>query len=71
LRWRSISRTTAIVPRRRVQVSETHANPFQRRRNLSNLSVRVPSGTGGASFGLMHMDHETALRLLAWFAPRR
>lgn len=71
LRWRSIARTTAIVPRRRVQVSETHANPFQRRRNLSNLSVRVPSGSGGASFGLMHMDHETALRLLAWFAPRR
>ena len=71
LRWRAISRTTAIVPRRRVQAGETHANPFQRRVNLSNLSVRVPSGTGGASFGLMHMDRETALRLLAWFAPRR
>ncbi|HYI16294.1 MAG TPA: PH domain-containing protein, partial [Thermomicrobiales bacterium] len=71
LRWRSVSRTTAIVPRRRVQVGETHANLFQRRVGLSTLSFRVPSGTGGASFGLMHMDHETALRLLAWFVPRR
>ncbi|MDQ3547293.1 MAG: PH domain-containing protein [Chloroflexota bacterium] len=71
LRWRSIGRTTAIVPRRRVHVGETYQNPFQRRVNLSTLSVRVPSGTGGASFGLMHMDHDDALRLLAWLAPRR
>jgi len=71
LRWRMLGRTTAIVPRRRVQNGATQQNPFQRRAGLSNLSVRVPSGAGGASFGLMHMDHETALRLLAWFSPRR
>ncbi|HEX5163991.1 MAG TPA: PH domain-containing protein [Thermomicrobiales bacterium] len=71
LRWRAIARTTAIVPRRRIQLGSTHATPFQRRVQLSTLTVRVPSGPGGATFGLLHMDHETALRLLAWLGPRR
>lgn len=70
LRWRSLSRTTAIVPRRRVQLGQTHRNPFQRRAALATLVVRVPSGSGGAAFGLMHLDDETGLHLLAWLAPR-
>lgn len=70
LRWRSLSRTTAIVPRRRVQLGQTHQNPFQRRVALSTFVVRVPTGSGGAAFGLMHMDDETGLRLVAWLAPR-
>lgn len=70
LRWRMVSRTTAILPRRRIQVGETNANPFQRRVNLSTLTVRVPSGPGGATFGLMHMDDDDARRLLAWLTPR-
>lgn len=71
LRWRTLGRTTAIVPRRRMQVGATHSNPFQRRVSLVTLVVRVPSGPGGASFGLMHIDKDVALRLLAWFAQRR
>jgi putative membrane protein len=71
LRWRAIGRTTAIVPRRRIHVGSAHQNPFQRRARLATLAIRVPSGTGGASFGLVHMDHETALRLLSWLSPRR
>lgn len=71
VRWRTVGRATAIVPRRRVHVGTTHQNPFQRRALLSTLEVRVPSGTGGASFGLRHMDHETALRLINWLSPRR
>jgi putative membrane protein len=71
LRWRAIGRTTAIVPRRRIHVGSAHQNPFQRRARLATLAIRVPSGTGGASFGLMHMDHETTLRLISWLSPRR
>jgi putative membrane protein len=71
LRWRALGRTTAIVPRRRVQFGMARQTPFQRRAGLASVSMHVPSGSDGAVFGARHLDDDDARRLLAWLLPRR
>ncbi len=71
LRWRILSRTTVILPRRRIQQAESRRTPFQRRVRLATFAARVASGGSGAAFDLQHMDDAEANRLLVWFAAGR
>ena len=68
LRWRTLARTTAIVPRRRVQMAEVMSSPWQRRARLATLAVRVASGSSGRAFALRHLDAHDATALLTWIA---
>lgn len=67
VRGRVLDRTTAIVPRRRIQFMNLASNPFQRRAQLATLGVHVASGLSGRGFQLLHLDAGQAGRLLAWF----
>lgn len=66
LRYRVLSRTTAIVKRNRVQNIELSENPFQRRKTLRNLSVVAASGAGGLSFEIDDLDADKGLEVFTW-----
>ncbi len=71
IRSRLLARTTAIMPRRRIQQGESRRSPFQRRAALATFIARVASGGSGAAIDLQHMDEQDAGALLAWLAPGR
>jgi len=70
LRWRTLSRVTAIVPRRRVQMAEIIRSPLQRRSGLATFVVRVTSGASGQAFALRHLDGRDAAALLTWIGEQ-
>ena len=70
VRHRILARETAIVPRRRIQQAEVSQNPLQRRAELSNVLMRIASGSEGASVSLTHMDATESTGLASWAAPR-
>ena len=69
LRWRRLTRFTAIVQRRSVQSVSVRQSLFQRRADLATFDVRVASGTTGTGFRVAHLDATTANALLAWCGP--
>lgn len=66
LRSRSLARSTAIIPKRRIQSSDVHQNILQRRASLGNISATVASGISGATFSVIHLDKGVADQLFAW-----
>ncbi|SMO43793.1 PH domain-containing protein [Gracilimonas mengyeensis] len=66
LRYRTISRTTAVVKRRRVQNVELSENPFQKNKQLNTLKVTVASGAGGMGFEIEDLDSGQAHQVLQW-----
>ncbi len=66
MRYRVLSRTTAMVKRNRVQNAELIENPFQQRKNLKTLSVTAASGAGGMSFEIDDLDSNEARKVLTW-----
>lgn len=68
LRFRQLSKTTAIVKRYRIQAAETKQNPFQQRLKLSNYAVTVASGTQGRSFSIREIAEDKAEHLWSWFS---
>jgi putative membrane protein len=69
IRTRQMGRVTLIVPRRRIQSIDVQQSPFQRRADLATLNVRIASGSGGAAFGLLHVDATEGMRALQWLSP--
>lgn len=63
LRTRTISRTTAIVTRRRVQSCDLARSYFQRRKRLATFRVSVASG---AIFSMIDLDQATGTALYDW-----
>jgi putative membrane protein len=66
MRSRSLARSTAIIPKRRIQSSDVTQNILQRRGSLGNINATVASGVSGATFTLMHLDKGIADQLFAW-----
>ncbi len=56
MRYRRLSRTTVLIPRKRIQRVTFTQNPFQKRGQVSDVIVTVASGRTGASFRVQHMD---------------
>lgn len=67
LRNRTISKTTAIIKRKRVQDISITQSPIQRFRNLVTIEINVASGDHGKSFTVQDMefqDGEVLLKVL-------
>ncbi|MBL4846886.1 MAG: PH domain-containing protein [Planctomycetes bacterium] len=68
--WSGWTRTSAYVPRRRVQAAWTSSSWFQRRRNLSTAGLRVASGATGQHYAALDLDPDQAHQIVSWLAAR-
>jgi putative membrane protein len=66
LQSRRLTRTTAIVTRRRIQTCSLTQSILQRRADLATFEVRVASGPSGATFRIRDIEHSDGQRLYAW-----
>lgn len=71
MRYRTISRTTAIMKKNRIQVTDLSQNPFQHRKNLINFSATAASGAGGMKFKVEDLGNEESLRIYDWVAGKK
>lgn len=69
LRSRTLARTTALAPRRRLQSRSSVSNPLQRRARLAHLRVRVASGSGGAEFRVQDLEDGDVRDLVSRLGP--
>jgi putative membrane protein len=60
LKYRKLARTTCIIPGYRVQATQTDADPIQRFRSLTDLSINVASSNTGARFIVPNLDNNHA-----------
>lgn len=70
LRFRMLSKTTAILKKYRVQAVQVKQNPFQKRLGLSNVIFHVASGNQGRSFTVRELTRESANRYWMWVTHR-
>lgn len=66
IRYRVLSRTTAIVKRSRIQDVELVENPFQTQKNVKSLKVTAASGAGGMGFEVVDIDTEDCIKVFSW-----
>ena len=71
LRWRGLSRTTALVPQKRVQYAGLSQSLLQRRRDLVSFEVGTAGASGPRRFSVSHLDGEQAAMLLTLCHPAR
>ncbi len=71
MRYRVLSRTTAIIKRNRIQNIELSENPFQRKRSILNLTVTAASGAGGMGFEIADLDHNDCLNAYRWVVNKK
>lgn len=64
LRNRTISKTTSVIKRKRIQDISISQSPVQRYRNLVTIEVHVASGDHGKSFTVQDMELEDGQVLL-------
>ncbi len=70
LQYRVLAKTTALVRRKRTQVSEVTINPFQRRKKLASLHITSASGASGKTFSVGDLDEIEAQQLIKWPLPK-
>jgi putative membrane protein len=70
MRYRRLSRTTVLIPRKRIQRLTFTQNPFQKRGQVLDLIVTVASGRTGASFRVQHMANEIEAWMQPWLFDR-
>ncbi|HEU4964103.1 MAG TPA: PH domain-containing protein [Bacilli bacterium] len=63
-RFRRLTRTTAVVPRRRLQTAQVRQSLFQKRVGLATFSVSVVSGNGGVEYRVVDVDEDVSEALL-------
>lgn len=66
MRYRVVSRTTAIVKKSRIQNIETSQNPFQDHKDIQNLTVTAASGAGGMGFETADLSLPDTFKVLKW-----
>ncbi len=69
IRSRSLSKTTAIVKKRRIQAANSSQNLFQRRLGLFSYAVTVASGIRGRTFTIRELDEPRDSHFLDWVSP--
>lgn len=69
LRVRRLARSTAIIPRRRLQTRSLSQSPFQRRAGLATLGAKIASGSGGSTLSLVDMDAAAAQEVIEQLGP--
>ena len=70
VRSRWARRSTAFVPRNRIQTADSVSNVFQRRRDVASFEVVAASGATGRTYIARDLDHELPARILDWAARR-
>lgn len=71
MRYRVLSRTTAIVLKKRAQKMELTENPFQKWKSVKHFGVTVASGAGGMSFEIADLDVNDSLTALQWLVGEK
>jgi putative membrane protein len=66
IRYRVLSRTTAIVKKKRIQNIESSQNPFQHRKEISTLTVTAASGAKGIEFEVADLEKNDVVKTLRW-----
>lgn len=69
IRWRLLSRRTAIVKKYRVQSASVKQSPFQQRLGLMDYEVTVTSGSSGRTYKVRELDEEAGQHFLGWLSP--
>lgn len=69
IRSRSLSKTTAIIQKRRIQRTSLNQNPFQKRLGLLSYLVTVASGSHGRTFTIRELDKTAAVVFFDWVSP--
>ena len=71
VRFRRLSRTTAVATRRRLQSREVVRSPFQRRVRLATFRAQVASGGGGSALAVTDLEAASAESLVEDLSPGR
>ncbi|MEQ8524884.1 PH domain-containing protein [Gracilimonas sp.] len=66
MRYRVVSRTTAIVKKNRIQNIATSQNPFQDNKDIQNMTVTAASGAGGMGFEAADISLNDTFKVLKW-----
>lgn len=67
-RYRSLARTTVLVPSYRIQTAQAIQSPFHRINKLASVHINIASSNTGAQFIIPNLDVEDADELLQWTA---
>jgi putative membrane protein len=70
VRSRTLARTTATAPRRKLQSREVVVSPLQRRARLATFRAQVASGSGGAELRVTDIGSAAAAALTEELGPR-
>lgn len=66
MQFRNLNRKLAFVRRKRIQVIDEHTNPFQKRKNLTTVSVTAASGAQGTAFTITDLENKDVAHLRRW-----
>lgn len=69
IRSRVLSKTTAMIQKKRIQRVSLNQNPFQKRLGLLSYMVTVASGSHGRSFTIRELDGSVAKNYFNWVSP--
>ena len=69
IRSRALSKTTAMIHKKRIQRVSLNQNPFQKRLGLLSYMVTVASGSHGRSFDIRELDESVAQNYFRWVSP--
>ncbi len=69
IRSRVLSKTTAMIQKKRIQRVSLNQNPFQKRLGLLSYMVTVASGSHGRSFTIRELDGSVAANYFNWVSP--
>ncbi len=71
IRRRSIDRITTIAPRERVQLRTLSQSLFQRRADLTTMTIKLAGRSARGTMRLVHLDAATGLQIVERLGPRR
>ncbi|WKA56696.1 PH domain-containing protein [Planococcus shixiaomingii] len=69
MEFRTVSKHTFYMMKKRIQAIEVTQSYFQRRKDLASIQATIKSGMLGATARIEHMEKEDASRILAWYEP--
>jgi len=70
LAYRTISKTTVLMEKKRIQAISVHASYFQRRKKLVTLLSTVKSGFAGGTSTVVDVDEKDAQIVYEWFSKK-
>jgi putative membrane protein len=69
LRYRSISKYTFFIEKKRMQSLEMRQSPFQKRKALASIETTIKSGMQGATARVEHLQIGDIEEVLTWYEP--